>query len=247
GINQTFVSMKEFVNILSYQRVVDGSKFKKKFDGKVSDDDLTRAEKVYLALKKTIHSYGFTALSLRCFDILELEKTTGCLALSALNDEGIIAGCEGDMPTAISMLLACRLTQKPVFMANPSRVSKDEAVFAHCTVPCSITRDFSLDTHFESGIGVAVSGKFAEGPITLFKISATGQSCAIGEGHILSCPQAADLCRTQVKVNMAGIEKYLLNNPLGNHQVLIPGHKGKRLEHAASLFGLTQVFQRDFA
>ncbi|MFZ5949821.1 MAG: fucose isomerase, partial [Candidatus Rifleibacteriota bacterium] len=246
-INQTFISMKEFVNILGHQRVIAGTEFQKKFTGKMSDDELKKAEKVYLALKKTIQNYGLTALSLRCFDILELEKTTGCLALSALNDEGIIAGCEGDMPTAVSMLLAGRLTQKPVFMANPSRVSQNEAVFAHCTVPCTITSEYSLDTHFESGIGVAVSGKFAEGPVTLFKIGAAGQSCAIGEGEILSMPHAADLCRTQARVNMAGIENYLLNNPLGNHQVLIPGHVGKRLEQAASLFGLQQVFQRDFA
>ena len=40
------------------------------------------------------------------FDIVKTCGTTSCLALALLNDEGIVAGCEGDMQTLLSMFLA---------------------------------------------------------------------------------------------------------------------------------------------
>lgn len=46
-------------------------------------------------------------------------QTTGCLALSALLDEGIVAGCEGDLPAALTMSWMQAVTGQASFMANP--------------------------------------------------------------------------------------------------------------------------------
>ena len=77
--------------------------------------------------------YDLNALSLKCFDILEKLKTTGCYALSKLNDEGIIAGCEGDIVSAVTMLWVYKLTGILPWMANPTNINLES-----CTLNIAI-------------------------------------------------------------------------------------------------------------
>ena len=50
-----------------------------------------------------------TRVTVRCFDLIGALEATACLALSSLNDEGVVAGCEGDVPSALAMLWVRRL------------------------------------------------------------------------------------------------------------------------------------------
>src|SRR5699024_3890820 len=103
--------------------------------------------KIYIGLKNIVDKYNLDGLTVRCFDLLSKVNNTGCIALSLLNDEGIISSCEGDVPALISMLILNALSGEPVFMANPSSidVEKNEVVFAHCTIPLDMTEDYVLD------------------------------------------------------------------------------------------------------
>lgn len=62
-----------------------------------SADDMLKAMKIYKAVKRIAEEERLSALTLSCFKLIELTGSTGCMALSLLNDEGIIAGCEGDL------------------------------------------------------------------------------------------------------------------------------------------------------
>ena len=46
------------------------------------------------------------ACVVRCFDLVTDLRTTGCLALSWLLDQGVVAGCEGDIPATLTMVWA---------------------------------------------------------------------------------------------------------------------------------------------
>jgi hypothetical protein len=140
--------------------------------GKV-DGGMNGAETIYRRIKEIIAEYQLTAITLRCFDLLTTVCNTGCIALSKLNDEGIPASCEGDIPTLITMILSTRIAGCPGFQANPARidVGTGEMLFAHCTLPLSMTTQHSFTTHFESGIGVAIHGELPIGDYTLVKIS----------------------------------------------------------------------------
>ena len=59
------------------------------------------AEAIYKRLKELVNRYDLQGITLRCFDLLTTVKNTGCIALSKLNDEGIPAACEGDIPTLL--------------------------------------------------------------------------------------------------------------------------------------------------
>lgn len=246
GLNFTEIAMNECKNLLQNISAGTGEIFKEKFAqaDEISLPELIKAEKIYLALKRIIKNYGLTALTLRCFDILDCEKTTGCLALAALNDEGIVAGCEADVPAAVSMLIGEKIASSPVFMANPASVRGDEAIFAHCTVPCKILRNFSLDSHFESGLGLAVAGNFAPGPLTLFKLDCLAEKFVVAEGEIVKAEHAQNLCRTQIRTKIVGIEEYLLKTPLGNHQIIIPGHHAEKIRQLLAVVGMKSVWDQ---
>ncbi|HNW35640.1 MAG TPA: hypothetical protein PKM25_11950, partial [Candidatus Ozemobacteraceae bacterium] len=68
-----------------------------------SDNDRERALKLYIAMRRLVAGHGLSAVTLRCFDLLQKLGTSGCVALSRLNDEGVTAGCEGDVPALITM------------------------------------------------------------------------------------------------------------------------------------------------
>jgi L-fucose isomerase-like protein len=168
------------------------------------------------------------SLTVRCFDLLEKDGTTGCLALSRLADEGITAGCEGDIPSVVLLRWLWHLTGQAGWMANPSDldVSKGEVLLAHCTVPLGMVEEHRFKTHFESGQGVGIDGSFRAGPVTLLRLGGARLDQWWGaEGTLLESRHEDGLCRTQVRVKVPSpAVAELLHAPLGNHLVMVKGY-----------------------
>ncbi len=191
------------------------------------------AYRIYKALKVLVEEYGLSGLTIRCFDLLSTVRNTGCLALARLNAEGCVAGCEGDIPAMLSMLVGRAVTGVSGFQANPSRIDPQtgEIVFAHCTVPLDMVEDYGFDTHFESGIGMGIRGRLPQGPVTVFKLSGDLSRHFVCEGELLHNLAEPDLCRTQVVVRLSREScQYFLNDPIGNHHIILPGHCAGVLE-----------------
>ena len=191
------------------------------------------AVKIYNALKVLVERYRLDAFTLRCFDLLTAVGNTGCLALSCFNSEGIPASCEGDVPALLSMMISSALTGLSGFQANPARIDTEtgEMLFAHCTIPFNMVEDWSFDTHFESGIGVGIHGIFPEGPVTVFKVSGDLKRHFAAEGELLGNQYEQNLCRTQVRLQLSPEDaRYFLTDPIGNHHIIIPGHRKALLE-----------------
>lgn len=200
--------------------------------GKV-DAGMDGAVAIYNRIKELIAQYNLTAITLRCFDLLSTIYNTGCIALSKLNDEGIPASCEGDIPTLITMILCKRLTGYPGFQANPARIdtATGRMLFAHCTIPLTMTTSHSYTTHFESGIGVAIHGELPLGDYTLVKVSGDLKRIFAEDVVLTSTQYEANLCRTQVWLQATPESaNQLLLNPIANHHVIIPGHWTKKLK-----------------
>lgn len=201
--------------------------------GKV-DGGMEGAIKIYYRVKEIIAEYQLTAISLRCFDLLTTVCNTGCIALSKLNDEGIPASCEGDVPTLITMILAKRLTGCTGFQANPARIDAQtgKMLFAHCTIPLTMTESHSLTTHFESGIGVAIHGVLPIGKYTLVKVSGDLSRVFAEDVTLLSNQYEQTLCRTQVWLQASPeAAQILLTDPISNHHVIVPGHWAEQFKN----------------
>lgn len=191
---------------------------------------------IYKALKTIIAKYQLQGFTLRCFDLLTAVKDTGCLPLARLNAKGYIAGCEGDIPAMLTMMISRSLLGVSGFQANPSAINPEtgEMLFAHCTIPLDMVVRYELDTHYESGIGTGVRGYMKEGPITVFKVSGDLTRHFIAEGTLLRNEAKPDLCRTQQVILLKDkslTKSYFLSNPIGNHHIILPGHHQELLEN----------------
>lgn len=196
--------------------------------------DLENNVKVYLALKALINKHKLNAITIRCFDLVLDIKTTGCFGLAQLNDEGYIAGCEGDLVSTIGMLWIYNKLKQIPWMANPAQINveKNTLWLAHCTVPRSIVNNYDLRSHFESGLGVGIQGEFGNGPVTLLRLGGKKiDKIWLAEGEIVQTGNSEHLCRTQVEIRLTnGNVNELLSSPLGNHIILVNGHHAVKLK-----------------
>ena len=193
------------------------------------------SNRIFRALLVLVERYSLSGLTLRCFDLLDAVSNTGCLALAYLNTMGIPAGCEGDVPTLVTMAVGNALTGVSGFQANPSRIDPEagEILFAHCTIPFNMVGvgRYTFNTHFESGIGIAICGDIPAGDATVFKLSGDLKSSFCCEADLLKCQNEANLCRTQAVLKLKGsadertaiCKNYFLKSPIGNHHVVFTG------------------------
>lgn len=190
-------------------------------------DDMLKAMKIYHALKRIAEEDKLSALTLSCFRLIELTGTTGCLALSLLNDEGIIAGCEGDLQSIFTMLIVKTLTTQSAFMANPSMINArtNEIILAHCSIGLKQTEKFILRSHFETDLSIGIQGILPTGDVTLVKC---GGECLdeyyLTTGTLTENTNYLNMCRTQVRIRLNSPADYFLRNPLGNHHILFHGN-----------------------
>lgn len=202
--------------------------------------DIQNNVKIYLVLKALVEKYKLDALTIRCFDLVLNIKTTGCFGLSQLNDDGYIAGCEGDLVSTVAMLWTNKLLNQIPWMANPVQLDEEQNSLwlAHCTVPRSIVKNYNLRSHFESGIGVGIQGTLENEKVTLLRIGGKRmEKIWIAEGKIIQSGNSEHLCRTQVEIKLSrGKVADLLSNPLGNHLILLKGHHSKILYNYWSLY-----------
>lgn len=203
--------------------------------GETTERDLLDSLKIYLAINQICQENNCTCATVRCFSIIEKLKATGCLALALLNDEGIDAACEGDLQSLLSMILVRRVTGMPSFMANPSAMSKDNhtTTFAHCTVPTTMCRRYGFRSHFESQCALAVAGEFSPSEVyTIFKWGGEKlDRFFVEEAVSVVAPSNENLCRSQLTLNFYNPE-YMLNNPIGNHHIIVKGAFADKLRTA---------------
>ena len=198
------------------------------------------AQVIYEALKEMVADYRLSGFTLRCFDLLTAVKNTGCLALAKLNSEGYVAGCEGDVPAMLSMMIVRSLLGISGFQANPSTINPEtgEMLFAHCTIPFDMVERYEFDTHFESGIGVGIRGYMKEGPVTIFKMAGDLSRHFVAEGRLVRNQAKPDLCRTQQVIALDDKRQatYFLTQPIGNHHIIMPGHQRELIEGLLNIF-----------
>ncbi len=204
-----------------------------------SDHDLGMAAKVAAGLRHVIQDHHLDACTVRCFDLVLDLKTTGCLALSLLLDAGVVAGCEGDLPAALTMLWMQETSGRTTFMANPQDVdpAANTLWLAHCTIARRILKRYTLRSHFESSLGVGIQGELEPGDYTLARIGGGDlRGLFLTDAALIENGQSELRCRTQVLLKLQEGVGDLLTRPMGNHHVLVPGHWGRELRAYHDLF-----------
>jgi L-fucose isomerase-like protein len=213
-----------------------------------SYENVVEATRMYLAAKKIVEKEALDALAVKCFEIIPVVNNTACLMVSKLVDEGVIAGCEGDLNATVSMILLNYLTNQPVWMANPASVDyeRNTLTLAHCTLATSLVSDpkkIVLRTHFESGRGISIQGPVKKGKVTLIRLGGPRlDKMMILSGQIVDTDMNYGyMCRTQVEVELNGSVVNFLDESLGNHLAMVPGDVVDRLVEVCDLLQIKLV------
>jgi L-fucose isomerase-like protein len=203
-------------------------------------EEFERATKIYLAIKSIAARHDLGSVSLKCFDSIKEFKIAGCYAVARLNDDGFVAGCEGDVPATAAMIVLSKISKQPCFLGNASFVREHELVLAHCTIAPTLTTKYQYRTHFESGLGIAIAGSLRNGErVTVARFSKELDTLRVGEGFLVKGDAWSDeLCRTQLEIRMDGNAETVKDHPLGNHYVITYGEHLGTLRNLAAFAGI---------
>lgn len=204
------------------------------------DQDIRNAARMASALAETLNAHDAQGCALACFRLLA-EGTNLCLGVSYINDcTDKIVSCEGDMDSAVTMLLMKKLTDSGLWMANPAFNPDKSIHFSHCTAPvhaCGSALPVILRSHHESGIGVSLQVDLPlHQTVTACRISDEASSVTIHTGESIEGPYAC-ACRTQMHVKLKDPDHYL-RTALGCHQVFAFEDISRQMAQLAELFSL---------
>ena len=179
--------------------------------------------KVYSLLDEVIKEQALSAISVECFSLVKRDQVTACLPLAVFNKNNIVAACEGDICSMIGKMIIRNLCGLVPWQANVAEIKEDTVLFAHCTAPLHLLSSFNITTHFETGVGTAIQGKFKKGEVGVFRINNTLDKYMLLEGAIIDTPRHPFACRTQIEFETTKEQAALLKNAsLGNHHLIFP-------------------------
>jgi L-fucose isomerase-like protein len=194
-----------------------------RFDHK-SPAGLVEAARVLALLRDLVEKNELNAIAVECFSLVQQRKVTACLALAQLNNEGVVAACEGDLASMAGMMVLKAVTGSVPWMANTTSTARNRLLLSHCTVAFDLVSDIKLTTHFETDLSLAVNGNVTATDVTLFRFSGGLDRAFIAEGKVTNHPALSNACRTQVEIELPQQSLTLLRTqPLGNHLLMAPG------------------------
>jgi hypothetical protein len=174
--------------------------------------------------------------------IMGISKTTACLPLSLLNDEGYLAFCESDFVVIPSGILLHYIANKPVFLNDPTYPHDNIVTLAHCTAPRKMDgrkyEKTKILTHFESDYGAAPKVEMRLGQVTTNLVPDFNCKKWIGFSAVIVGNPFLDICRSQIDVRVSGDAVALMKEMKGFHWMLSYGNYLRECGYALNKLGV---------
>jgi L-fucose isomerase-like protein len=151
-----------------------------------------RAARVYLALEEITKENSYQALAVSCWPKFQKEyQFDVCSTLGRLNQNGIVASCEGDIPGALSMLLLNYLNQNRSMLMDLVKfdTEDDSVLMWHCgpTARCWANKEgMRYCRHYIDKMGIINDMVFQPQPTTIMRITGEGRKMFLATADILS-------------------------------------------------------------
>jgi len=208
---------------------------------------VTNAFLLYRVFKDLMQEHNAPAFTIRdCMTkILPIAQTTPCLALSLLNDEGLMAFCESDFVVIPAGILLRYISGRPVFLHNSTFPHQGICTCAHCSAPRRMNgkhyEPVKVMTHYESEYGAAPKVELPQGLQVTF---IDPQYCTgrwLGFTGVVKSNPFYEICRTQHDVAIQGDWRKLLNEVRDSHWMMAYGDCLKEVGYAARKLGVEWV------
>jgi hypothetical protein len=168
--------------------------------------------------------------------IMGMSRTTACMPLSLLNDDGYLAFCESDFVVIPSGVLLHYISNLPVFLNDPTFPHDGTVTLAHCTAPRRMDgkrlEPARILTHFESDYGAAPKVAMKVGQVCTNLVPDFASKRWVGfEGTIIGNPFHA-ICRSQIDVKINGDCDALMEQMKGFHWMMCYGNYMRECAYA---------------
>lgn len=199
---------------------------------------------LYSIFKDLMREHDAPAFTIKeCMStILPMSKTTACLSLSLLNDEGLMAFCESDFVIIPPGILLHYVAGNPVFLHNSTFPHKGIVTCAHCTGPRRMDgvryEPARILTHYESEYGAAPKVDMPKGQEVTFIDPEYATGRWVGFKGTVEDNPFYEICRSQQDVRIQGDWEKLLKEVRDSHWVMAYGDHLKELGFASRRIGI---------
>ena len=168
---------------------------------------------------------------------MPIARTTACIPLSLLNDEGYLAFCESDFVVIPAGMLLGNITGKPVFLNDPTYPKHDGVItLAHCTAPRKMDgkhiEPARILTHFESDYGAAPKVEMRKGQVVTNLIPGFEPTRWAGLlGEIVDAP-FLPICRSQIDIRFKAEPLQVAKRMGGFHWITGYGNYTREIAYA---------------
>ncbi len=229
---------------------------------RVSAEAMERSVRVHLALLDFAKEHGYNALAVSCWPrFQEVYDVAVCAAMSRLNQIGIVAPCEADIPATITMLILNALGGGVSTIKDLVALDEEDGSINlwHCGVAAGCWADASgirWDAHFNIGSycngawhgqGVVADLTLKPGQVTVFTMNndfdnlfiMTGRIMADKKGYAGGSGWVNDLSMGGRKLSVPDLINTISVNRVNHHYPVASGDLSAELMEFAAWKGLT--------
>ena len=226
--------------------------------------------KFYMAYTQFIAEYGYDAVAISCWPKFQEDfRFSACSVIAQLNDDGIPAGCEGDVLSTICMLLLKYISNDITTLMDMAAFDEaDQSVLMwHCGPASSrFGKKYSLDGNYSGaphiegqspiGVGVARDMVFDPMPVTIFRLTGECDKYMLLNGTLMGD------AKKSFKGSRGWMNNITMNNrPIGaldlvntvqvtgfqHHYPMVPGDFSSECIEAAAWLGLKPLSSVPYA
>jgi hypothetical protein len=181
----------------------------------VSRETLETSAAMYLAEKAVLKKHKANAITINCLGGFYGGHIHAypCLGFHQLNNEGLVGGCECDVPSAATMTAFGLLTKgRPGYISDPViDTSKRQIIYAHCVAsnkafgPRGEANPFEILTHSEDRQGASVRSVMPLGYMTTtLQVSSDRKEILMHQGKAVANDPDDRACRTKLAAEPIG-------------------------------------------
>jgi L-fucose isomerase-like protein len=202
----------------------------------------------YLACKKIVEQHSLSAVSIGSYPKCQ---GTMCIPIAWLNEDGIPAGCEGDVNATINMLILSQLSDDPVHFGEMLAIDEKEnsIVTSHCgcgSPSLSDTKGYVLSPVRLANSGVCIRFAAKPGPITFVNLVGRKnnyrmcaiQGNAVSTGLVFEGNPIKFVLDTPIRKTWQSLDRY----GFGHHWMSVYAHTVPVMQELCSLIGMRGVF-----
>jgi len=220
----------------------------------VSRAEIENSAAMYLGQKAVMKKHGAEAITINCLGGFYGGHIHAypCLGFHELLNEGLVGGCECDVPSTAAMVAAAAMTGgRPGFISDPViNTTGRRIIYAHCLAsnrafgPAGPANPFEILTHSEDRQGASVRSILPVGWLTTtLEISDPRKEIIFHQARAVDNDPDDRACRTKLVAEPLGdMEKlFTMWDRWGWHRVTVYGDLKKGLTDLAGAMGWTVI------